>query len=56
LSAGAHDTVGARAQIAGDDHCVAGTNIVDTYQIPQPRFDVDISFEVRDVLDETAGW
>ena len=54
LSAGAHDAVGARPEVAGNDHCAARTNIVDAQQIAERSFDIDIGLEVGDVFDQAA--
>lgn len=58
LSAGAHDAIGARTQVAGDNHRAARTNIAGAQKIPKRSFDVDVGFEIGNVFDqatESAG-
>ena len=54
LGAGTHDAVGARPDVAGDDHATTRMNIADAQQIPKHSFDIDISFEVGDIFDQAA--
>src|SRR3990172_4373492 len=54
LGAGTHDAVGARPEVAGDDHSAARMNITNAQQIPERSFDIDIGLEVGNVFDQAA--
>src|SRR5262245_34195362 len=54
LGAGAHDAVGARPKVAGDNYAAAYANIAEAQQVPEGSFDIDIGLEVGEVFDQAA--
>ncbi len=50
----AHDAIGARAQVPGQDDDVSRPDLAAGDEVPERPFDVDVRLEVGDVLHEAA--
>jgi hypothetical protein len=48
------ESIGARPQVAGQDHAAAGRDVACRQEVPEPAFDVDVRLEVRDVFDKAS--
>src|SRR6266545_4423392 len=48
------DAIGARPEVAGNNHRAVRTDVADAKQIAQRSFDIDIGLKVGDVFDQSA--